>query len=113
MNKVIEDFEKRQAELSLMFRRNDPRPEYSEKEIALFTALDERHKTDDPDTTPTFVLLIGRLPPLVLYKSAIESAFANSWQGPHIEALRRISKALAEAKQPRRLSKEWDDLITF
>jgi hypothetical protein len=96
-----------------MFRFNKPKTPYSAKEIALFAAFDELHKTDDPYTTPTFILLMNRLPPLTLYKSAIESAFAGNWQGPHVEALRRIAKALATNKPPTRLTKEWDDLITF
>lgn len=95
-----------------MFRRNDPKPEYSAKEIALFTAIDERHKTSDPVTSPAFVELMNHHTPQVLYRSATEFAFAFNWQGPHIEALRRAWKRTMESGM-KRLTPAWDDLITF
>ena len=100
-----------------MFRRTDPANQWSDKEKTLFARLDEAFKTDDPQTCPTFVLLLDKLPPLTIYKSAVEFAFALNWQGREVEALRKVYSAWlknAGSKQElRRLTPEWDVLITI
>jgi hypothetical protein len=97
-----------------MFRPNDPKTPYSDKEIALFAEIDKQHHTDDPQTSPDFILLIKgdfHTPP-VMYRSAAEFAFALNWQGPHIEALRRAYKVMLMGEM-KRMTPKWDALLTF
>ena len=73
---------------------------YSEKEKYLFKTLGYEYLFDFP------------VEPYTLYRIAAENAFINNHQGPIIDALRKGLRAFTESK-PYRLTKEFDDLITF
>ena len=75
--------------------------EYSEAELNLFKEI-----------APTWVDVVGLIPPTTLYTNLAEDAFLRGKDGPSADALRRVCLALRDCRV-RRGTKEFDDLCRF
>lgn len=49
--------------------------------------------------------------PLLAYRAAAEFCFINDYKGPSIESLRKCLRVIVEGGLPKRLTKDFDDLI--
>jgi hypothetical protein len=75
--------------------------EFSEAEIKLFNRFGFGY------------LLATTLQAVPIYRTILEHAFIENMTGPHVEVLRRGSRALLFTGRPFRMTPEFDELVSF